>query len=294
LDDSELEELSRKYARYLAPHIGPNKDIPAPDVNTDSRIIDWMVDEFEIATGDKTKASFTGKSLANRGSLGRDAATGRGGVIALKELLKLLNLSDKNITLAIQGFGNVGSFFCKIAQEEQPNWNLLAAGDSRAAVFSASGLDTQQLDSYKSAGGSFKDFKTCKIISNEELLALDVDVLVLAALEDSVTKDNMEKISAKYILELANGPIDEEAQDYLTDKGAIIIPDIIANSGGVIVSYFEWLQNCRSEKWDKEKVNSQLENYMAKAVKKLYKTANQRGVSYKEAAFMNAINNLLH
>ena len=197
------------------------------------------------------------------------------------------------MTVAVQGFGNVGSFFATIAQKEQPNWQLIAASDSRAAVYSEFGLDAKELDSFKLAGGSFKDYKNQKIISNQELLALDVDILVLAALGDAVNNTNMKDIKAKYILELANGPVDEKALDYLYSKNKAIIPDIIANSGGVIVSYFEWLQNCRSEKWSEQKVNQQLDKYMTKAVDELFATANQKKVSYKEAAFVNAINNLL-
>ncbi|MEI6237025.1 MAG: Glu/Leu/Phe/Val dehydrogenase, partial [Candidatus Saccharibacteria bacterium] len=293
LSVDELEELSRAYAKHLAPCIGPKKDIPAPDVNTDSRIIDWMVDEFEIITGDKSKASFTGKSLKNGGSEGRDAATGRGGVIALRQVLKHLKMSDKKLTYAIQGFGNVGSYFCDIADKEQPNWSLIAASDSGAAVYSNKGLVVPNIEKFKQSKGKFTDYKQEKIITNEELLGLDVDILVLAGLGDVVTKSNMKNIKAKIIVELANGPVNESAQDYLTTKKVLIIPDIIANAGGVIVSYFEWVQNCKSEHWDEARVNKKLEQYMVKAVDELYATATSKSIPYKEAAFVNAIKNLL-
>lgn len=292
LNTNELEELSRAYVKQLAPHIGPKKDVPAPDVNTDSKIIDWMVDEYEITTGDKSKASFTGKSLKNGGSEGRDAATGRGGVMALRQVIKHLQMLDKKLTYAIQGFGNVGSFFCDIADKEQSSWNLVSASDSGAAVYSAKGLNVPNIEKFKQAKGKFVDYKQKKIITNKELLALDVDILVLAGLGDVVTRSNMKDIKAKIIVELANGPVNEAAQDYLTNKKVLIIPDIIANAGGVIVSYFEWLQNCKNEHWDEAKVNRQLENYMVKAVEELYTTAESKNISYKEAAFVNAIKNL--
>ena len=295
LSDTELEELSRQYAKYLTPHIGPLEDVPAPDVNTDSRIIDWMVDEYELLTGDKSRASFTGKSIEKGGSEGRDAATGRGGVIALSELLKSLKLSDNNLTIAVQGFGNVGSFFSIIAEKEQPKWKLIAASDSGAAVYKQAGLKASLLNKYKEKRGRFSEYpdKSAKIITNEELLALPVDVLVLAALGDSVTDKNMHRIRAKYIVELANGPVNEAANDYLYKKGIIILPDIIANAGGVIVSYFEWVQNNNNEHWPINMVNDKLEDYMVRATKKLCKTAVSKNISLKEAAFVNAINNLL-
>jgi len=238
LDKKELEELSRKYARHLSAHIGPDKDVPAPDVNTNAQIIDWMVDEFEAETGDKSKAAFTGKSLDNGGSLGRDAATGRGGVIALRQLLAHLGQETKAITYAVQGFGNVGSFFATIGEKEHSSWKLLAASDSQAAVFSPEGLSAKELDTYKAAGKSFKDFKkdSVQIISNEELLSLNVDVLVLAALGDAVTKNNSANVRASLIVELANGPVSEAAFDQLTARGLTVLPDIIANAGGVVVA----------------------------------------------------------
>lgn len=295
LDDKELEELSRKYAKHLTPHIGPNKDVPAPDVNTDSKIIDWMVSEYEAITGETNKASFTGKSIPKGGSLGRDAATGRGGVIALRELLKHLNLSDKKLTYAVQGFGNVGSYFATIAEDEHPNWQLVSASDSNAAVYCKDGLSAKMLDNYKKQKGRFKEYKTnnVKIISNKDLVGLDVDVLVLAALGDAITSVNMQNIKAKYIVELANGPVNEVAHHYLVAKNKVILPDIIANAGGVIVSYYEWVQNCKQEKWPEDKVNQKLEECMADAVNELYITSKIQKVSLKEAAFINAIKNLL-
>lgn len=294
LDKSELEELSREYVRQLQKHIGPDKDVPAPDVNTNSTIIDWMVDEYSKQTGDKTLASFTGKSVGKGGSLGRDAATGRGGVIAFRELLKHMDRAGEKLTMAIQGFGNVGSFFAAIAEKEHPQWKLVAASDSKAAVYSPSGLSGKALEDYKASGGRFADYKAgnTAIISNEELIALDVDVLVLAALGDAVTGANVKNVKARYVVEMANGPINDEALEYLDSKDAVVLPDIVANAGGVIVSYLEWVQNKQGEHWSEQKVNEELEDYMVKAVDALCKTAEEHDVPLKEAAFMNAINNL--
>jgi glutamate dehydrogenase/leucine dehydrogenase len=296
LNTLELEELSRKYARHLHPHIGPDKDVPAPDVNTNATIIDWMVDEFEKQTGDTSRASFTGKSIAKGGSLGRDAATGRGGVIALAELLKQNSAAAKPITVAVQGFGNVGAFFATVAAHDHPNWKIVAASDSADAVYNPAGLDAETLAKFKNGGGRFKDYKAdgVQLQSNDELIGLDVDVLVLAALGDAVTEDNMKDVRAPYVIELANGPVNEAAHDYLTDQNVTILPDIIANAGGVVVSYLEWLQNKRGEHWSEEEVNKQLNEYMTKAVNDLLETAKAENIqSLTEAAFVLALRRLL-
>jgi glutamate dehydrogenase/leucine dehydrogenase len=293
LDDAELEELSRKYAAHLHPHIGPDQDVPAPDVNTDGRIIDWMVDEYEKCTGDTSKASFTGKSLANGGSEGREAATGRGGVITLRELLKHEGRSGDAITVAIQGFGNVGSFFATIAQAEHPNWKLVSASDSGATISDKNSLDASALADFKKNRGRFEDYKDVEIGSADDILSQEVDVLVLAALGDAVTETNMKDIKAKYILELANGPVNTAAYDYLSKRGISVVPDIIANAGGVIVSYLEWVQNRAGEHWTEDKVNEQLDEYLVKAVAELYETSEKESVPLKEAAFINAIRRLV-
>lgn len=291
LTDEELEELSRKYVQHLHQHIGPDKDVPAPDVNTDAQIIDWMVDEYEKLTGDTSKASFTGKSLDNGGSLGRDAATGRGGVIALAELLKLEGNHDKAITYAVQGFGNVGSFFGAVAQKDYSNWKLVAASDSEAAAYDENGLNAGDLQAYKEDGGRFKNWDG-RIISNHEMLALKVDVLVLAGLEDAVTLDNMREVKAKHVVEMANGPISEEAHGYLSSQGKIILPDVIANAGGVIVSYLEWLQNKKGEHWQESKVNQELRRFMTKAVQEMFEYAGTKHIDLKTAALALAISRL--
>lgn len=293
LSREELEEASRAYVKYLHEHIGPDQDIPAPDVNTNAQIIDWMVDEYEKLTGDVSKASFTGKSITNGGSLGREAATGRSGVIALSELLELEEYKGP-LTFAIQGFGNVGSFFGTVAQELHPDWKLVAASDSEAAVYLEDGLDASELQKFKTQRGRFKEFSKAgvKVITNEDLIGLQVDVLVLAGFENTVTTENMKAVSAKYIVEMANGPVSNEAHDFLVSKGKVLLPDIIANAGGVVVSYLEWLQNKDGERWTEEQVNDELERYVVAALQKIYECALHSKVSLNQAAFMVALQRL--
>jgi glutamate dehydrogenase/leucine dehydrogenase len=295
LSKDELEELSRKYVRNLHQHIGPDKDVPAPDVNTNSTIIDWMVDEYEKQTGDTSHASFTGKSIGKGGSLGRDAATGRGGVIAFSEFLKLTGKDKEKITYAIQGYGNVGQFFATISQKQQADWQLNAASDSGAVVYSANGLNASDLANFKEKGGRFSDFKRpgAQILKPEDFMGLDVDVLVLAALEDALNKNNVKKVHAKYVVELANGPVTAEAYEYLNNRDMVILPDVVANAGGVVVSYLEWKQNKEKQKWSEEKVNKELEKYISHAVEQIYKTAKSQKAPLKEAAFIVALKNLL-
>jgi glutamate dehydrogenase/leucine dehydrogenase len=296
LADAELEELSRKYSAHLAPHIGPTKDVPAPDVNTDGRIIDWMVDEYSKLTGDTSKASFTGKTLGNGGSKGRDAATGYGGVIALHELLHRLGKADEELTIAIQGYGNVGSFFCLKAEELHPHWKVVAVGEVDANLYNPEGLSALRLTAHKGSDKPFKDYEApgTTTITNEELFGADVDVLVLAALGDVITKENMRNVKAKYILELANGPVDERAYHYLSHYGVVILPDIIANSGGVIVSYLEWLQNAEGEHWSLDKVNDTMKQYMVSAVENTYDFSVKANVPLKEAALMLGLKRLIN
>jgi glutamate dehydrogenase/leucine dehydrogenase len=278
--------------KQLLPHIGPDNDIPAPDVNTNAQIIDWMVHEYEQQTGDTSKASFTGKSIANGGSLGRDAATGRGGMIVLRQLLKRLNKTDE-ITMAVQGFGNVGSFFAVEAEVDQPNWRLIVATDSSGGPISTDGLSAIKVDEFKKKQGRLKDYDA-EIVTNDQLIASDVDVLVLAALGDVITHENMDQVKADIILELANGPVSDEAHEYLTKKGILVVPDIIANAGGVVVSYFEWCQNKQNEQWSKDTVNQKLDEYLTNATNEMYDSSQKDTLSLKDAAFAIAIRRILH
>lgn len=291
----ELEELSRGYVRGLYKHIGPDVDVPAPDVNTDSRIIDWMVDEYSKLTGDITKASFTGKSIANGGSEGREAATGRGGVMALIEVLKHHNQNAKPLSVAVQGIGNVGYFFSKIAQSETP-LKIVAISDSSGAVYNPDGINVDDVFSVKKEFGQVIKYKetdsSISVINNQQMLELDVDILVLAALENAVTDQNQADIKAKFVLELANGPISAEAQVQLVKRDIIVVPDIVANAGGVVVSYLEWLQNIEGEHWDENTVNDRLAKIMSKASRHMCVHSSEFGVDHKQAAFIDALEHL--
>lgn len=283
LSEDELEELSRNFVKEVYKYIGPEKDVPAPDVGTNSQIMDWMVDEYEKQTGKKAKAAFTAKSIKNGGSEGRTAATGQGGAYVLEALAKKIDLKESKI--AVQGFGNVGSEFALAA--EKLGFKVVAVSDSSGAYYLDSGLKVDKLKKCKDRGSSIVDcsrklFKKGKNISNEKLLSLDVDVLVPAALENVLTKENADNIKAKVILELANGPTTPAADKILSDKGIIIIPDILANAGGVTVSYFEWLQNRNGESWSKREVFEKLKKKMKDAFKEVWKNKedNLREVAY--------------
>lgn len=295
LSKEQLEELSRAYARHLQPHIGPEKDIPAPDVNTNAQIIDWMVDEYEQLTGDTTRAAFTGKSVEKGGSLGREAATGRGGVLTLAAVLKHLKLDKKGLSYAIQGFGNVGLYFGIEAEKMLPNLQLTAATDSSGGIGSAFALDAEELGEYKKSGKKLIDFpdEDAVRLSNEQLLGEEVDILVLAALGDVITEENAQTVRAKIVLEMANGPVSDKAYDMLTKRDITVIPDILANAGGVIVSYLEWLQNRAGEQWDEAKVNQEMEKYLVPAVQKTLRYSQEKKLSLKEAALALAMQRIL-
>jgi len=285
LSEGELERLSRIYAQKIAPFIGEEVDVPAPDVNTDGKIMMWMLDEYEKTINKKSPATFTGKPVEFGGSLGRTEATGRGGVIVMNNLLKQLNKDYK--TVAIQGFGNVGFYFAQIAYEK--GYKIVALSDSKGAIYNENGLNPIEVMKVKEETGSVINFKDGKVISNEELLELPVDILVPAALENVIDKDNASKIQAKVIIEMANGPITEEAYSILEENQIISAPDILANAGGVIVSYFEWLQNKRNEKWTEEEVNQKLEEQLSTAFKEIFETSQKFNTDLKEAAFISAL-----
>lgn len=286
VDAAHVEAVAREYVRALKDHIGPDIDSPAPDVNTNAEIMDWMVDEYEMLTGETTKAAFTGKSLSNGGSEGRLAATGRGGVIALREYLKANDIDSHGLTVAVQGIGNVGYWFARIAQEELGVKVVAIANDHRM-LRKRDGYDfagTDQKDIMEQLGGE-ED-------TSENILYEDVDIMVLAAIEDVVTLDNQARLKSDHILELANGPIGDDALEVLEARGVSVIPDVVANAGGVIVSYLEWLQNKQSEHWTEQKVNTELDRIMTEAVDAVVARAKSEGSSLKEAAFLIALERL--
>ncbi|MDH7475919.1 MAG: Glu/Leu/Phe/Val dehydrogenase [Microgenomates group bacterium] len=298
LSEDELERLSRKYVDQIAAFIGENIDVPAPDVNTNPKIMAWMLDEYEKIIGRKSPATFTGKPIEKGGSLGRTEATGRGGVIILNALLS--KLRKKSHSIAVQGFGNVGYYFAKIAAES--GFKVVAVSDSRGGVLVKDGLDPQTTLKCKNEKGSVAgcycrgsvcDLSFGQPISNEELLELPVDVLVPAALENVINEKNMKKIKAKIIIEMANGPLTEEAYEYLNEKGVIIVPDVLANSGGVTVSYLEWVQGKQGYWWTEEEVNQRLKDSLEKAFAGIWQKSQSKKISLKQAAFETAIERIV-
>lgn len=237
----EIEEISREYIRSFHHVLGENIDIPAPDIYTNSQIMAYMLDEFEKIKGYHEPAMITGKPLELGGTLLRQDATAHGGFIIIEELKKKFFSGERGLKVAIQGFGNAGSFCAQMMQKT--DYKVVAISDSRGGIFHEDGLDIEAALEIKKKTDSLSAYESAEIISNEELLELDVDILVLAALENQITEENVSKVKAKSIVELANGPINYEADKILFEKGVIVVPDILANSGGVIASYFEWSQN---------------------------------------------------
>lgn len=296
----ELERLSRAYAAKIAPFIGEDIDVPAPDVNTNPQIMSWMIDEYQKIKGVKSPSTFTGKPVAIGGSLGRTEATGRGGVIILNALLEKLKMKKKNLTVAVQGFGNVGYYFSLLASDQ--GYKVVAVSDSKGGVYVKDGLDPKAtLECKKKKGslsdcyckGSVCDAKYGRIIANSELLELPVDVLVPSALENVINKQNMMRIKAKIIIEMANGPVTQEAYEYLDKRGVIMVPDVLANSGGVTCSYLEWVQGKQGYWLSEEEVNEKLEVMMKRAFEAIWKSSRTRKKSLKESAFEVAIERIV-
>lgn len=286
LSKSELENLSRGWVKKLSYVLGPYKDVPAPDVNTTPEIMDWMTDEYTKLTGDTTKATFTGKSLDKGGSEGRGPATGLGGFYVFDSLREQLKLPEV-CTVAIQGFGNVGLNASQIFTKH--GHKVIAISDSKGGVYNQDGLDIDELVNYKKVNGNLSNFPNSKSISNEELLEIDCDVLVPAAFENQITKENVNNIKAKVILELANGPTTPDADEVLFSKGVEVIPDVLANSGGVTVSYFEWDQNLKGEYWSEKEVFDKLLHIMNTSTQKVYENAKSNNTDLRRGAFITAL-----
>lgn len=287
LSKTELENLSRSFVRAISDVIGPNKDVPAPDMYTTGEIMNWMTDEYSKIVGKNELATFTGKTLNNGGSEGRTEATGYGGVHVLNKLMEEKQLNPKDLKIAIQGLGNVAEYFAISA--EYHGYKVVTLSDSKGALYNPNGLDIKKVIEYKKTNGSLMGFEGASYITNRELLELDVDVLVPAALENVITSDNASKIKAKFIIEMANGPLTPEADIILHKKGILFVPDILSNSGGVTVSYFEWYQNIHSEKWDKDSVLEKLKINIEKAFDDCYKMMMDKNVDMRTACYMIAI-----
>lgn len=302
LDEKELEKLTRSFIRQLAPHIGPEKDVPAPDMNTNPKIMAWIADEYGKITGRPMPAVVTGKPIELGGSEGRLEATGYGGIYGLLAILKLLGKKPENFTVAIQGFGNVGQYAAESLQ--QNGFKVVAISDSKGGIYIPGGIsDINALAKYKAEKGFLAGCyclgSVCDIrnklamggreIAPEEALILPVDIIVPAALENVIHKGNVRDIKAGIILEMANGPTTSEADEILIEKDVMIIPDILANAGGVAVSYFEWHQNMRNERWTREEIFSKLKEKMEKAVNAVYKIHHEKKTTLRQAAYMLAL-----
>jgi glutamate dehydrogenase/leucine dehydrogenase len=287
LSKGELERLTRRYTAMIMDEIGPFKDVPAPDMGTDAQVMAWIMDTYSSLKGYAVPEVVTGKPVELGGSYGRESATGRGVAICAREATKHLGLSLKGATVAVQGYGNVGFWAAKILHEM--GCKIIAVSDSKGGILSSNGLDPDEVLKYKKKTGSVVGFDGSKKITNEELLELECDILVPAAMENVITKDNAYKIKAKIISEGANGPTTPEADDILYNRGIFAIPDILANSGGVTVSYFEWVQNLNRDRWSEEEVNRRLEERMVKAFNDVLEISKKEKVSMRTAAYMLAI-----
>lgn len=293
-DKAELEAVSRAYARAFQPVLGQDKDVPAPDVYTNSQTMAWILDEYEKIVGHHEPGMITGKPVELGGIKLRSDSTAQGGYFIAQEMVKefLPNKATKDIKVAVQGFGNAGLFMAEKLFAD--GFKIVATSDSRGGIFKESGLDIKALSDFKAEANSVGDFKDGQVISNEELLELDVDILVLAALENQITAVNADKIKAKHIIELANGPVDLAADKILDAAGKVIVPDILANSGGVIVSYFEWAQNRTGQILDEEYLKSLLEKKMRSNWERmLFLYKEKSGISLRQAAYILAVRRIL-
>ncbi|OGL60802.1 MAG: glutamate dehydrogenase [Candidatus Tectomicrobia bacterium RIFCSPLOWO2_12_FULL_69_37] len=282
----ELERLTRKFISRIGHILGPYRDIPAPDMNTNAQVMAWIMDEYSGRHG-YSPAAVTGKPIALGGSAGREAATGRGVVMVFEEVARREGWDPRQMTAAVQGFGNVGSHAARFLSEI--GVKVLAVSDVSGAYFSEKGIGVSRVWSHNARNGSLEGFDEGEKISNDELLALKVDVLVPAALGGVLHKNSAGRVKARVVLEAANAPVTDAGGKVLEGNGAYLIPDILANSGGVTVSYFEWVQNIQQFTWDEERVNAELAKVMARATTQVWELAKQRSVSMRTAAFMIAI-----
>jgi glutamate dehydrogenase len=286
LSKTELENLSRGWVRGLSEILGPKKDVPAPDVNTTPEIMAWMGDEFSKISGDTTMATFTGKPLDKGGSEGRGPATGLGGFYVFDALRTKYNVPEGS-KVAIQGFGNVGGNAAEIFAKN--GYKIIAMSDSKGGVVNEEGLDIKALEEWKKTNGALSGFPSSRTITNAELLELDCEVLIPAALENQITEANADKIKAKFVLELANGPITPEADEILYKKNIPVVPDILANSGGVTVSTFEWEQNLKGEHWAEADVFAKLKVILDTESNIIYEKSVALKTDIRRAAFIVAL-----
>jgi glutamate dehydrogenase (NAD(P)+) len=282
LSPAELENLTRRYATEISIIIGPEEDIPAPDMGTDGRIMAWIMDTISMHRGHTTAGVVTGKPVSVGGTLGRVEATGRGLQYIVMEVAKDWGVQVEGATVAVQGFGNVGAVAARLLAKHGAK--VVAISDSSGGVYDGSGLDLERLARFKEEGGSLASYPGAGRISNEELLSLEVDFLLPCAMEDQITGDNAGSVRARFVVEGANGPTTPEADAILRDKGIVVVPDIVANAGGVIVSYFEWVQDLQAFFWEEHEVNERLQRIITRAYRDVARLAREQKASLREAA----------
>ena len=293
MSKGELERLTRTYIDKISAIISPNTDIPAPDVGTNAQTMDWMVDEYSKLKGESVYGIVTGKSIEIGGSKGRNEATGRGVCFVTLEMMKKYNMKPEDCKIVIQGMGNVGSISAKLLAEEGAK--IVAVSDVSCAIYNENGLDIAGIYKYLDSGKNLLDGYTgdCKRITNAELLELPCDILIPAALENQITAENADRIKAKIVIEAANGPTSVEADEILNKKGVKVLPDILSNSGGVIVSYFEWVQNLQNFYWEEDDVNAKLKRQIVGAFNDVFDAREKYDCTFRVAAYIVALNRLV-
>lgn len=295
LSESELRSLTRRFTAMIAPIIGPDQDIPAPDVGTNANVMGWIMDTYSMLKGHCVPGVVTGKPIELGGALGRNEATGRGVMITALNILKALGMNPKNTEVAIQGMGNVGSVSAKLLFEE--GLKIVAVSDVSCALYNPDGLDIPSILEYLSRkrGNLLEGYHADNVVRlcNAELLELDVDVLIPAALENQINTSNADKIRARVIVEAANGPTTIDADKILDEKGIVVVPDILSNAGGVVVSYFEWVQNIQSISWSEEHVNGELKQIMDQAFQSVWNIAREKKVSLRTGAYLISVKRVI-
>lgn len=292
LSKAELRRLTRRYVATILPIIGPETDIPAPDVNTNAEVMGWFMDTYSMFKGHAVPGVVTGKPIELGGSLGRREATGRGVMIATNRILKEMNMAIENTRVAIQGMGNVGGTAAELMYEK--GYKIVGLSDITGSIYNPNGINISALQAFRAKGNDLVNFaeEATSVITNQEFISCDCDVLIPAALENQVNEENAKTIKAKIIVEGANGPTTTKADEILEERGIIVVPDILANAGGVVVSYFEWVQNIQSLMWDEDEVNHALEKLMLRAFDDVLEMTKEHQTSMRMGAYMVALKRL--
>ena len=287
MSEGELQRMTRRFTSEIINEIGPERDIPAPDVGTDGRVMAWIFDTYSMNKGHSVLGVVTGKPLTIGGSLGREEATARGALYCVREAVRKKQMSLAGTRVAVQGFGNVGSYLARFLTEDGAT--VVAVSDSSSGLHNTNGIDVAAAIAHKRETGSLEGFRGADTISNDELLLLDCDVLAPCALEQVITEENAAQVKAKIIVEGANGPVTPAADDILEDKDVLVLPDILANAGGVVVSYFEWVQGLQEYFWKEAEVNAKLNDIITRAFNETWAQQESRGVSMRLAAYGLAV-----